>query len=60
MPFFRVNMFLNASATSFGTRAVFVLDKMPPRRRPTNEVPMEEAYERDRMKRLEQQMEALK
>ena len=32
---------------------------MLPRRRPANEVPVEEAYERDRMTRLEQQMEAL-
>ena len=32
---------------------------MSPRRRPANEVPVEKAYERDRMMWLEQQMEAL-
>ncbi|KAJ8625639.1 hypothetical protein MRB53_034169 [Persea americana] len=32
---------------------------MPPRRRPANEIPVEEAYARDRMTRLEQQMEML-
>ena len=32
---------------------------MPPRRCLVNEVPLEEAYERDHMKRLEHQMEAL-
>ena len=47
------------NATSVGTRAAFVLAKMPPRRRPANEVPVEEVYDRDRMTRLEQQVEAL-
>ncbi|KAJ8619599.1 hypothetical protein MRB53_028128 [Persea americana] len=32
---------------------------MPPRRRPANEIPVNEAYARDRMTRLEQQMETL-
>ena len=50
---------LNASATSVGTRAVFVLDKMPPWRRPTNEVKVKEVYECDRITRLEQQVDAL-
>ena len=32
---------------------------MPQRRRPANEIPVDEAYERDRMTLLEHQMEAL-
>ena len=58
-PFFHVIIFLNASTTSVGTRVTFVLDKMPPRRRSANEVPVEEAYKCDRMTRLKQHMEAL-
>ena len=50
---------IDSSATSVGTRAAFVLDKMPPRSRPANEVKVEEVYERDRITRLEQQVEAL-
>ena len=33
---------------------------MPPRRRPTNEVPVEEVYDHDRMTRLGQRIEAFK
>ena len=51
--------FLDAFATSVGTKATFVLDRMPLRRRPANEVLVEEAYDHDRMTWLEQQMEAL-
>ena len=53
-PLFHVISFLDASATSVGTKVVFVLDKMLQRRRPANEVWSEEAYERYRMTRLEQ------
>ena len=51
--------FVDTFATLVGTRATFILDKMPPRRCLTNEVHVEETYERDHMARLEQQMEAL-
>ena len=56
---FCVDHFLDIFATSVGTRAVFILDKMSLRRRPTNEVPIEVVYDSDHMTRLEQQMEAL-
>ena len=40
-------------------RVVFILVKMPPRRRLANEVSVDEVYDRDCMTRLEQQVEAL-
>ena len=54
-----MDLFIDYSATSIGTKAVFILDKMSPRRCPTNKGPIEEVYDRDHMARLEQQMEAL-
>ena len=50
--------FLDTSTASIGIRARFILDKMPPRRRPANEVPVEEVYDHDCMTRLKQRIEA--
>ena len=61
---FRVSLvfirFRYISATlAVGVKDTFVLAKIPPRRRLANEVPVEEMYDRDRMTRLKQQVEAL-
>ena len=50
---------IDASATSVGTKVVFVIDKMLLKRRPAHEGPAEEVYERDRTMQLEQQVEVL-
>ena len=57
--FFAWLFFIDAFATSVGTKARFVLDEKQPRRCPANEVQVEEVYEHDRMTRLEQQVQAL-
>ena len=56
---FHVDLFIDTSATSVGIRDVFVLNKMPPKKRLTNKIPIEEVYERDCITRLEQQVEVL-
>ena len=48
-----MDLFIDAFPTSVGTRSVFVLDKMPPRRCLANEGPAEEVYMRDHIIRLE-------
>ena len=50
---------IDTSATLVGIRDRFILDKMPPRRHPANEVLVEEVYECDHMMWLEQQVEVL-